>query len=343
MDPLTLILLCSSPLQLIRNEGTESCEEPNNSDGQDVRSYNGDGDSDPTRNLIHKCTRCRLLFATVSEMNKHHIENHQNELECAICRKTFTYRANLWNHIRSVHRNQEGLYENTESRKYPICMCLKNQFFSIRFVAGITSPSAQFDGADIKLDDGKTHKCSYCAELFNTKRELYEHNEAHHATEYHKCNLCGLNYKRIWVHMRRHSNRKSYTCEYCDRKFFYRQSMAKHLSIHTGVMPYECVSCKESFLNSIERRLHRCSATKKLEEEIKDGLTEPEPKQIKLNVPKTATLRDKKYSCKYCNMKYTREIYLMKHIVVHGKCISYLWNAFEFEKLFNISFHSIRN
>lgn len=43
------------------------------------------------------------------------------------------------------------------------------------------------------------------------------------------------------------------------------------------------------------------------------------PKTIKLHVPKTTTLLDKKYVCKYCNMRYTRETYLLKHIVVHGK------------------------
>lgn len=42
-------------------------------------------------------------------------------------------------------------------------------------------------------------------------------------------------------------------------------------------------------------------------------------KTIKLHVPKTTTLLDKKFVCKYCNMKYTRETYLLKHIVVHGK------------------------
>lgn len=69
-----------------------------------------------------------------------------------------------------------------------------------------------------------------------------------------------------------------------------------------------CVLCRLSILNEISGEII----------EDVNAEREPEQKKIKLNVPKSTTLLDKKFACKYCHMKYTREIYLTKHISVHG-------------------------
>lgn len=67
--------------------------------------------------------------------------------------------------------------------------------------------------------------------------------------------------------------------------------------------------------------LRRLSILNEISGEIIEDVNaerEPEQKKIKLNVPKSTTLQDKKHACKYCHMKYTRETYLTKHIAVHG-------------------------
>lgn len=71
-------------------------------------------------NLIHKCTRCRLFFSTVAEMNTHRINTHQVTLECKKCEKSFTSRSGLWQHNRSAHKkeNAEAVQESNELSKW---------------------------------------------------------------------------------------------------------------------------------------------------------------------------------------------------------------------------------
>lgn len=178
----------------------------------------------PARNLVHKCPRCRLFFATVGEMNKHRIASHQNVFECKICGRIFSSRSELWQHNRFAHRNDEALGESKKNRNS----------------AGM-------------------QKCSFCDDMFNTLSELQEHNDARHANEFHECKLCGLSFKRIWVHMRSHAKKKPFACEYCGRQFLYRLSLVKHLSVHTGVKPYECGTCKEKFVNPTDHQRHECT------------------------------------------------------------------------------------
>lgn len=175
-------------------------------------------------NLVHKCPRCRLFFGTVGEMNKHRVASHHNVFECKICDKLFFSRSKLWQHNQFTHRNDKTLHKRKKSRNS----------------AGM-------------------QKCSFCDDMFNTLSELQEHNDARHANEFHECNLCGLSFKRILVHMRGHAKKKPFACEYCGRQFLYRLSLVKHLSVHTGVKPYECGTCKEKFVNPTDHQRHECT------------------------------------------------------------------------------------
>nr|XP_015209214.1 PREDICTED: zinc finger protein PLAG1 isoform X2 [Lepisosteus oculatus] len=133
----------------------------------------------------------------------------------------------------------------------------------------------------------KTHKCNYCEKMFHRKDHLKNHLHTHDPNkEAFKCEECGKNYntklgfKRhlalhaanngdltckvclqtfsstgvLLEHLKSHAGKssggtkeKKHQCEHCDRRFYTRKDVRRHMVVHTRRKDFLCQYCAQRF------------------------------------------------------------------------------------------------
>ncbi|KAJ8397598.1 hypothetical protein AAFF_G00435970 [Aldrovandia affinis] len=133
----------------------------------------------------------------------------------------------------------------------------------------------------------KTHQCSFCEKMFHRKDHLKNHLQTHDPNkEAFKCEECGKNYntklgyKRhvamhaatsgdltckvclqsyestpvLLEHLKSHSGKssggakeKKHPCDHCDRRFYTRKDVRRHMVVHTGRKDFLCQYCAQRF------------------------------------------------------------------------------------------------
>ncbi|XP_067887969.1 zinc finger protein PLAG1-like isoform X2 [Heterodontus francisci] len=133
----------------------------------------------------------------------------------------------------------------------------------------------------------KTHKCTYCEKMFHRKDHLKNHLQTHDPNkEAFKCEECGKNYntklgyKRhlalhaatsgdltckvclqtfestgvLLEHLKTHAGKsssgtkeKKHQCDHCDRCFYTRKDVRRHMVVHTGRKDFLCQYCAQRF------------------------------------------------------------------------------------------------
>ncbi|KAI5612410.1 zinc finger protein PLAGL2 isoform X1, partial [Silurus asotus] len=133
----------------------------------------------------------------------------------------------------------------------------------------------------------KTHQCTFCEKMFHRKDHLKNHLQTHDPNkEAFKCEECGkhyntkLGYKRhvamhsatagdltckvclqsyestpaLLDHLKSHSGKssggtkeKKHPCDHCDRRFYTRKDVRRHMVVHTGRKDFLCQYCAQRF------------------------------------------------------------------------------------------------
>lgn len=133
----------------------------------------------------------------------------------------------------------------------------------------------------------KNHKCSYCEKMFHRKDHLKNHLHTHDPyKEAFTCQECGksyntkLGFKRhlalhaanrgeltcqvclqrfpstgiLLEHLKTHAGKSSGTakekkhrCEHCERQFYTRKDVRRHMVVHTGRKDFLCQYCAQRF------------------------------------------------------------------------------------------------
>ncbi|XP_066558371.1 zinc finger protein PLAGL2 [Amia ocellicauda] len=133
----------------------------------------------------------------------------------------------------------------------------------------------------------KTHQCTFCEKMFHRKDHLKNHLQTHDPNkEAFKCEECGKNYntklgyKRhvamhaatsgdltckvclqtyestpvLLEHLKSHSGKssggtkeKKHPCDHCDRRFYTRKDVRRHMVVHTGRKDFLCQYCAQRF------------------------------------------------------------------------------------------------
>lgn len=133
----------------------------------------------------------------------------------------------------------------------------------------------------------KNHKCSYCEKMFHRKDHLKNHLHTHDPyKEAFCCQQCGksyntkLGYKRhlalhaahsgdltcqvclqtlpstslLLEHLKSHAGKasagakeKKHRCEHCERHFYTRKDVRRHMVVHTGRKDFLCQYCAQRF------------------------------------------------------------------------------------------------
>ncbi len=103
-------------------------------------------------------------------------------------------------------------------------------------------------------------KCSMCSKSFKSSAKLFMHQHKYHKNGSSlQCPICLKKFNsqaNALVHVRAHTQEKSYKCHICSVGFCDSSTLKKHLRTHTGEKPYECHLCPKRFTQSGNLKRH---------------------------------------------------------------------------------------
>jgi len=127
--------------------------------------------------------------------------------------------------------------------------------------------------------------CDYQAKY---PQHLKTHKDAIHEGKKHECNICGHKASRkdyLKSHIQVHIGQELLECTFCDKIFKHRNGLKYHIKkVHEGLR-YNCNMCDTSYTSKGALVTHI----------------------------KAVHLKEKKFPCKQCNFKSSREDVLTRH------------------------------
>ncbi|XP_075815100.1 zinc finger Y-chromosomal protein-like isoform X2 [Microtus pennsylvanicus] len=217
------------------------------------------------------CQYCEYRSADSSNLKTHIKTKHSKEipLKCDTCVLTFT----------DTKEAQQHALMHQESKTYQCLHCSHKSSNSSDLKRHIISVHTK----------DYPHKCELCSKGFHRPSELKKHAATHKSKKMHKCKHCDFKGLDLLVlshhivsvhtvnvpfmckrckrgfqqqcelqnHMKTHSGRKVYQCEYCEYSTTDASGFKRHvISIHTKDYPHCCEYCKKGFRRPSEKNQH---------------------------------------------------------------------------------------
>ncbi|XP_077164565.1 zinc finger protein 711 isoform X4 [Paroedura picta] len=192
--------------------------------------------------LPFKCEHCPQAFADEKELQEHTelFQGHKTH-QCPHCDHKSTNSSDLKRHIISVH---------TKDFPHKCEVCEK----------GFHRPSELKKHSDTHKGK-KIHQCRHCDFKTSDPFVLSGHILSVHTKDLpFKCKRCKRGFRQqieLKKHMKTHSGRKVYQCQYCEYSTTDASGFKRHvISIHTKDYPHRCEYCKKGFRRPSEKNQH---------------------------------------------------------------------------------------
>ncbi|MGH0143957.1 UNVERIFIED_CONTAM: hypothetical protein FKN15_023551 [Acipenser sinensis] len=192
--------------------------------------------------LPYKCGHCPQAFADDKELQKHTeiFQGHKTH-QCPHCDHKSTNSSDLKRHIISVH---------TKDFPHKCEVCEK----------GFHRPSELKKHSETHKGK-KVHQCRHCDFKISDPFTLSRHILSVHTKDLpFKCKRCKRGFRHqneLKKHMKTHSGRKVYQCQYCEYNTTDASGFKRHvISIHTKDYPHRCDYCKKGFRRPSEKNQH---------------------------------------------------------------------------------------
>ncbi|XP_055541576.1 zinc finger protein 62 homolog [Wyeomyia smithii] len=199
----------------------------------------------------YKCEVCGKGYVT-STLLKNHFRVHVNEqIKCHICNETFTLLSSLKRHMKC---HQEGKFTCAKCgasyklqqtlRKHAVSCCATSR-------ANVNDP---LEDSALFIEDKRVYKCNICGNELSSIGTLRRHQMLHEGS--HDCDRCYRSFataKLLEYHRRSHV-KKSYSCEYCDKKFAKLISKKRHFC--NGKNKHKCNVCDQIFMSKVQLTWH---------------------------------------------------------------------------------------
>uniref|UniRef100_A0A8C1J8F6 Zinc finger protein 711 n=1 Tax=Cyprinus carpio TaxID=7962 RepID=A0A8C1J8F6_CYPCA len=192
--------------------------------------------------LPFKCGHCPQAFADDKELQRHTeiFQGHKTH-QCPHCEHKSTNSSDLKRHVISVH---------TKDFPHKCDVCEK----------GFHRPSELKKHAETHKGN-KVHQCRHCDFKTSDPFTLSRHILSVHTKDLpFKCKRCKRGFRHqneLKKHMKTHSGRKVYQCQYCEYNTTDASGFKRHvISIHTKDYPHRCDYCKKGFRRPSEKNQH---------------------------------------------------------------------------------------
>lgn len=189
-----------------------------------------------------KCSHCPQAFPDEQELQTHLelLQGHKSH-QCLHCEHKSTNSSDLKRHIISVH---------TKDFPHKCDMCDK----------GFHRPSELKKHAETHKV-GRLHQCRHCDFKTPDPFTLSRHILSLHTKDLpFKCKRCRRGFRNqleLTKHMKTHSGRKVYHCQYCEYSSPDASGFKRHvISIHTKEYPHRCDYCTKGFRRPSEKSQH---------------------------------------------------------------------------------------
>lgn len=259
--------------------------------------------------MEHRCLLCPMTFKRRQELRLHTV-SHTGDMpnKCTTCTEQFMHKRDLTIHLIKVH----GF-----PKPHACSLCTK----------------CFLSRTELRVHEASKHRgekpfvCEECGHRASSRNGLQMHIKAIHRNERpFVCGFCGHAFTQkanLNMHVRVHTGEKPYQCHLCGKTFRTQASLDKHNRTHTGERPYSCEFCEQRFtekgplLRHIaskhqEGRPHCCDICNKTFKAIE---------QLRVHVRRHKGMR--KFECKDCGYKFTRQAHLRRHSQIHVRVENY--------------------
>uniref|UniRef100_A0A8C4RNJ7 C2H2-type domain-containing protein n=1 Tax=Erpetoichthys calabaricus TaxID=27687 RepID=A0A8C4RNJ7_ERPCA len=216
----------------------------------------------------NKCLECGKQFTHKGNLNKHmKIHTGEETYSCHECGKSFSRRSHFQSHRR------------THTGEKPYCCPECGKLFSTnshlqrhRKIHTGEKPHCcpecgkLFSSRSHLQDHGKIHTgekpycCPYCGKKYSDKRSFQRHTHINTGENPYCCTRCGKRFFNIncfRVHTQTHPElRMQCVCSTCGKCYTRKDSLHRHVKIHTGEKSFCCSECGKQFLDLTTLQCH---------------------------------------------------------------------------------------
>lgn len=254
---------------------------------------------EPSKNrlCLVTCEMCgkAMKSGSIYNHNKRFHTSDPFKFECDFCDKKYYKKDLLMNHLKT-HNHQAAKTQARTTRRNGSAEHVKHQvrshhrFKKIRYTIKAKSSKARQDLV----------ACAYCGKMIK---------------------LCSLHNHTTRFHV---NDPLKFSCDQCDRKFYKKDILAKHLMIHIPdefrARSFKCNACSQTFIRLNALRSHEASkhATRKLQPvECHCGKTFKSKESLMWHNKRTHKRHEYEKTCKLCGKIVPDSTALKSHIQVY--------------------------
>ena len=197
-------------------------------------------------NYRYPCELCKFSCHSKADMRKHRLEEHNlAAFSCDVCEYRCSEMSNL--------RKHSKIHEEKVVREKLKCDVCDAEYVSSK---GLRQHKQKIHG--VPKSDRKRHQnstatklpitCDQCGKIFIKREGWRTHylrlhigiknpDLPQHLQRVFQCPKCDYRAGAVWMletHMRIHTRKKRYQCNYCEKRFSSNEAHRKHYKTHTG-------------------------------------------------------------------------------------------------------------